>query len=132
MYRSGSGTTHCTNGIVIQKVPHGCENKPSDVDILNKIAKRDRKRPLDITPVEILPHSAGKRTSPGRVIINEGTYDFLIGSQDISIRKDFAWHRCRQPVDISLFQFKEEQQRIPGWTGFNRVVCKQDSPRKLL
>ena len=85
---------------------------------------------MDIAPVQILPYSAGKRTSPGRVVMNEGTLDFLIGIQDIPIRKDFAWRICRQPVDTSLFQFKEEQQRIPGWTGFNGIVCKQDIPRK--
>ena len=127
---SESGTTHCTNGIVIQKLPDGCENKASDIDIFKKIAKCDRKRSLDIAPIQILPYSAGKRTSPGRVVMNEGTLDFLIGIQDIPIRKDFAWRICRQPVDTSLFQFKEEQQRIPGWTGFNGIVCKQDIPRK--
>ena len=68
--------------------------------------------------------------SPGRVVMNEGTLDFLIGIQDIPIRKDFAWRICRKPVDISLFQFKEEQQRVPSWTGFNRIVCKQDISRK--
>ena len=62
--------------------------------------------------------------------MNEGTLDFLIGIQDIPIRKDFAWRICRQPVDTSLFQFKEEQQRIPRWIGFNGIVCKQDIPRK--
>ena len=87
-----------------------------------KNAKSDRKRSLDIAPVQILPYSAGKRTSPERAIMNEGTLDFLIGSQDIQIRKDFAWRLCRKPVDISLFQFKEDQQRILGWTGFNGGV----------
>ena len=129
---SGSGITHCTNGIVIQKVPDGSGNKSSDIDILNKIAKRDRKGSLDIAPVRILSYSAGKRTSPGRVIMNERTLDFLIGSQDIPIRKDYAWRLCRQPVDISMFQFKEEQQRIPGWTGLNGIVCKQDITRKSI
>ena len=62
--------------------------------------------------------------------MNEGTLDFLNGIQDIPIRKNFAWRICRQTVDISLFQFKVEQQRIPGWTGFNGIVCKQDIPRK--
>ena len=75
---SGSGTTHCRNGIVIQKIPDGCEHKPSDIDIFKKIRKRDRKRSLDIAPFQILPWSAGKRISPGRVIMNEGTLDFLI------------------------------------------------------
>ena len=31
-----------------------------------------------------------------------------------------------------MFQFKEEQQRIPGWTGLNGIVCKQDIPRKFI
>ena len=62
--------------------------------------------------------------------MNEGTLDFLTGIQDIPIRKDFVWRICRQPVDISWFRFKEEQHRIPGWTGFNRIMCKQDIPRK--
>ena len=34
---SGSWTTHCTNGIVIQKIPDGCENKASDIEILTKL-----------------------------------------------------------------------------------------------
>ena len=58
---SGSGTTHCTNGIVVPKVPDCCENKPSDIDILNKIAKRDSKRSLDRAPVQILPYSGDLR-----------------------------------------------------------------------
>ena len=127
---SGSGTTHCTNGFVTPKIQDGCKNKASDIGIFKKIAKRDRKRSLDIAPVQILPYSAGKRTSPGRVIMSEGTFNFLIGIQDIPIRKDFAWRICTQPFDISLFQFNVEQQRIPGWTGFNGIVCKQDIPRK--
>ena len=109
---------------------NGCENKPSDIDILSKIGKRDGKRSLDIAPVQILPYSAGKRTSPGRVIMNEGTVDSLTGIQNNTIRKGFAWRIYRQPVDTSLFQFKEEQQRIPGWARFNGIVCKQDIPRK--
>ena len=62
--------------------------------------------------------------------MNDGTLDFLIGIQDIPIRKDFAWRICRQPVDISLSQFKKEKQRTPGWTGFNGIVCNQDSRQK--
>ena len=115
---------------MIQKIADCCKNKASDIDIFKKIAKRDRKRSFDTAPVQILPYSAGKRISPGRVIMNEGTLYFLIGIQDIPIRKDFAWRICRQPVHISLFEFKEEQQRIPGRTGFNGIVCKQDIPRK--
>ena len=34
---SESGTTHCTNRIVIQKIPDGCENKASDIDIFKKL-----------------------------------------------------------------------------------------------
>ena len=48
-------------------------------DALNKVSKRDKKRSLDIAPVQILPFSSGKRTSPGKVAINEGTLDFLTG-----------------------------------------------------
>ena len=42
--------------------------------------------------------------------MNEGTLDFLIGIQDIPIRKDFAWRICREPVDISLFHFKNSKK----------------------
>ena len=56
---SGSGTTHCTNGIVIQIESDGCESKSSD--IVNKLAKRDSKSSLDIVPVQILPYSDGKK-----------------------------------------------------------------------
>ena len=74
-----------------QKIPDGCKNKDTDIDIFKKIAKRDRNRSLYMAPVQIPPYSAGKRTSLGGVTMNEGTLDFLNGIQDIPIRKSVAW-----------------------------------------
>ena len=63
----GKGTTHCTNGIVIQQQTHGCHLQPDE-----KEKKGSQKKQSFIAPqIDIERYVSGKRVSPQPVLLLE-------------------------------------------------------------
>lgn len=58
---SGQGTTHCTNGIVIQRQVAGCEPPPI-IRVQDKQSVRRRAFPVALSPVQ--EFNAGRRVGP--------------------------------------------------------------------
>ena len=56
---TGAGTTHCTNGIVIQRLSHNVA-----MPLPKAPSKTSRKRTLRPSPVELDHYSAGRRKGP--------------------------------------------------------------------
>lgn len=116
---SGKGTTHCTNGIVIQKKVDGCAPKPAQT-----VSTQNRgQRSTTLVPDFVLPYSAGKRVGPSRAVpvdveILEKTKQILCQRQAQHV--DFAWFLARLPLQETLFDADDHlYQTVPGWSAFN-------------
>ena len=90
---SGKGTTHCTNGIVIQRKVHGCNSKPGTSTSIQPPTRRKRRT---LTPVQvqgyITPYIPQKRKSPPAMKIDDGNLrnPDMINHRSAQI-KDFGW-----------------------------------------
>ncbi|KAK2561691.1 hypothetical protein P5673_015048 [Acropora cervicornis] len=113
---SGKGTTHCTNGIVIQRKPLTCAPPP---EMAAQELRPKRSRTLTYIPTDVLPFHSGPRQGPSPFDI--GVHDVITSNPDISAYArsiDFGWMLCRQPIEDNLFPFASDQsQVIPAWTG---------------
>ena len=88
---TGHGTTHCTNGILIQRsVPPGV-----DAESAPRIQQMKGKRKRSCSPQlrKLLPYNAGKRCGPGNMAIanQDLIYPKFPDSVDEARRKDTAW-----------------------------------------
>ena len=93
---TGHGTTHCTNGILIQRsVPPGV-----DATSAPRIQQMKGKRKRSFSPQlsKLLPYNAGERCGPGNMAI--ANQDLInpkfLDSVDEARRKDTAWCLLRQ------------------------------------
>ena len=96
---SGHGTTHCTNGIIIQRAvqPSGAAVFGPRAQTTSTVGKR--KRSYNPRPSRILPYIAGTRCSPGNMgISNEDLISpEFPDSVDKARWKDTAWFMLRSP-----------------------------------
>lgn len=113
--KSGHGTTHHTNGILIQ-LDH---QVPPSVPVTQSLP-RGQARALRPLPDNIVPLPSHSRTNP----------NFLIGTT------------LPDPVDllyVNVFEFvfamirNQEELPKPSWTGFNKLIRgNQSSPRSVI
>lgn len=114
---SGSGTTHCTNGIIVQR--QFCGPQLPQVCL-----PRTHCRRFDLE-IEIPPvYNASTRKGPPPFPLDG---DDLEACPEQAIRtvceiKDFAWLLAR----VSSVG-TDEPQVIPGWSGFNALSVDNDS-----
>lgn len=128
LFTPGKGTSHCTNGIVIQRKPLTCALPP---DIAAE-KPRSKNRSLTCISAELLPFHSGTRQGPSpfnmsvREIIE---LDPQTGAYARAI--DFGWMLCRQPIQDSLFAFASDRSQVmSAWTGFNIRLQKEHIPRE--
>ena len=125
----GKGTTHCTNGIVIQRKPLTCA---PPLEMAAQELRPKRSRTLTYIPTDVLPFHSGPRQGPSPFDI--GVHDVITSNPDVSAYArsiDFGWMLCRQPIEDNLFPFASDQsQVIPAWTGFNIKLRQEDVPRE--
>ncbi|KAL9951848.1 hypothetical protein ACROYT_G044583 [Oculina patagonica] len=127
---SGKGTTHCTNGIIVQRQVAWCEPPPS----LERQDRRRGRRTLQSVPSQVHQYNAGRRCGPGTY--EEQVVDFVKENADAHCSakvKDFAWFLSRLPLNEdgdTTDATVESQQSVPGWSGFNMVVNRNDVPCK--
>ncbi|XP_056090913.1 uncharacterized protein LOC130070521 [Rhinichthys klamathensis goyatoka] len=113
---SGKGTTHNTNGIIIQK--------PTSSDVLTSefvSLQKSRKRSLKTPPIQIDIFTRGKRAGPEcfRSRIEVGC-EICIPVQATARTMDSAY----------FFMKTQEVQRsvLPGWTGYNTLLQRGAIP----
>ena len=75
----GKGTTHCTNGIVIQRKPLTCTPPP---EMASHELRPKRSRTLTYIPTDVLPFHSGPRQ--GYSPFHIGVHDVITSSPDIS------------------------------------------------
>ena len=95
---SGIGTTHCTNGIVIQRSIDRCAEKPDGKEV-----NFSKKRTLEDLHIQILPYCAKKKSYPEAIPLTKAT---VKGSSDEignSKKNDFLWLICRLNISDSYF-----------------------------
>ena len=110
---SGLGTTHCTNGIIIQKECDWCEN----IDEASRNVSNGRKaRTLKLSSVNDLePFNVGKRFGPPSLsdVSVESNFEQM---QHNSIKRDFCFILSRMAFENSLFTFRDTEQSVSAWT----------------
>ena len=123
---TGKGTTHCTNGIVVQRKPHTCA-LPS-IAATNRVPSK--KRSVNFVASDVLHFISSSRQGPGQLNIDVNKLfqsQFSINSQLI----DFGWRLCRQSYLDGLFDVQTDQpQVIPAWSAFNTLLQDNKSLRE--
>ena len=119
---TGKGTTHCTNGIVVQRLPLTCA-PPPDIQVEEAHPK---KRTVTHIATDVIPYHSGRRQGPAALQINlNQVIQSIPETTQIARRIDFAWMLCRQPLEDSLFAVSTEHpQVIPAWTAFNIKIME--------
>lgn len=124
----GKGTTHCTNGIVIQRKPLTCALPPH----MTTDRPKQKRRSLNIIPSEVLPFHSGNRQGP--CPLNVPASEIMQSNKEITAYArviDFAWLLCRQQIEETIFNFEENQRQvIPAWTAFNMKLQEDAIPRE--
>ena len=121
---TGKGTTHNTNGIVVQSslsTDNIAEVASSDSPI---IYKKSKKRSLDPPPTDLVPYHGTIKKRPDAFGKDTLVHEVLEG-QVIAVQLDMAYLLCR------TIQAESNQTMPPSWTGFNTSICC-NIPKKSL
>ena len=98
--------THATNGIITQQIT-SANQKRSGQSI--KISKKQRS--MQVPQSDVMAFSIGIRKTP-TFISEQG--------REMAKKFDFAYVLVKMvPTDNNI---------LPGWTGFNTILCKDDIP----
>ena len=117
---SGHGTTHCTNGIVIQREVQSVQATP-EANPTNV-----RLRSLEPQPSHVEHYMSGTRQGPSidllkdRHLLPPSRADSLTAAQ----QNDTSWCILR----ITEADTGNNKQRVPGWTGFNSMLYSENAP----
>ncbi|CAG2186230.1 unnamed protein product [Mytilus edulis] len=124
---SGQGTTHCTNGIVIQTRPDWCENE----DEANQTPlQRSKNRSLKIVTEEQPVHIYSKTRVGPKTNFSKQTHNSFQSLSLVSRKKDFCFLLCRMSLLDNLFLLDiDVSQCIPTWTAFNIMTDHTNVPR---
>ena len=118
---SGHGTTHCTNGIIIQRAARPSAAAASGPLAQTISTRGERKRSCTPRPSRILPCIAGTRCNPRNMTISDEDQRSpeFSDSVDEARWKYTAWfiRRCRHDDGN-----EDAPQKVPGWSGFNAAV----------
>jgi hypothetical protein len=121
---TGEGTTHCTNGIIVQRV---CPEDAS-IEMPNEIQSvpNRHQRTILLLPSPEFKYNAGKRLRPLTINLRQeiqSTYDFPI---DIS-SADFSRLPCRTHERHT--EHYVDNLGTPGWSGFHSLTRKSEPVR---
>lgn len=134
---SGAGTTHCTNGIIIQRqlsarpfavaTPLPGSNSES---VPTTKSSRSRQRSIKAPPVKELAYNAGKRAGVP-LSLNAPASTSLEESEREKRAKntDLLWLLLRMSKKQSHFgRSVDAHQRVPAWSGFNASCVGATTP----
>ena len=125
--RTGAGTTHCTNEIVIQRSSRNCDVA---VPLPKGPSKPTRERTLHPSPVELDHYNAGRRKDGTSTEIDIAALDSaqcLSTHIAESMRRDMTWILCRLATEEEIetaLGTSQESQLVPSWTDFNIAVSR--------
>ena len=124
----GKGTTHCTNGIVLQRTPLTCALPPDTSNNQN----HSKNRSISCISTDVLPYHSGPRQGPDALQIDVTTIKQASPEiADYARVIDFGWILCRMPIENTLFSLAQNQRQvIPAWSGFNVLLRKDSIPRE--
>lgn len=119
---SGRGTTHNTNGIIIQN----CNTKPSSQEhcssiTVNPAVKRTRKRSMQPPEENLATYCGGKKDGP------------MPFAKDVSLSQSVYAPILQTPskVDMAYYITKFRSDKLlPSWTGFNQLLSRIQVPPK--
>ena len=115
-------TTHCTNGIVIQRKVQSCALPPS-MRAESRTPRR-RKRSLDSPLQVIVEYNAGKREGPRAITLPAGSVELASSTRGIG-ETDFMWLLARLlSSDSAALGQAECNQKTPSWTAFNAMISR--------
>lgn len=116
IFTTGKGTTHCTNGIVIQCKPLTCALPPGMTSVNHN---RSKNRSITCIPTDVLPYHSGPRRGPNSLNIDVSTVTQASPDAAAYARViDFGWMLCRQPIEDTLFSCRQSR---PGNTSMDRL-----------
>lgn len=130
--RTGANTTHCTNGIVVQRLP-AARLQPTLQDVYHPKQSHWHKRSV-VAPVtsEPQPYFTTSRVGPPRL-----PFDFCLVQSIVfpkcvqkALAIDFLWLSSRLPFTISPLFGKVGCQVVPSWTPFNSIFHQERIPRQ--
>ena len=120
---SGKGTTHCTNGIMIQPKVQGCQERP----LMATAEARSKHRAFKMPPIEINFFPSGKRLGPPPINLSEIELQRSTHILSPHSFKDNGWMLCRLNPSADIFTpNQEESQQIAAWTAFNVNISQDD------
>ena len=104
---SGTGTTHNTNGIIVQQISSDIQNVVEQSMKMKKTGKHS----LEPPPKNLLAYYSKQRTGPARstFLFNQEAIQTALQKDSISLDNAFCFSKLPQLNSITL----------PGWTGFN-------------
>ncbi|CAL1293796.1 unnamed protein product [Larinioides sclopetarius] len=114
---SGGGTTHCTNGIILQ-----WESTEEGNTILSEPFKRHRKRTLEPPSSEIVPLKNFKRSGPQNPI----SIDSILFSDKYGTCSQEPFKKIDSAFYLSKLN-EHAKIHMPGWTGFNTYLHNKKS-----
>lgn len=121
---TGSGTTHHTNGILIQSNVGEKESTTTPAISYSKINKRQRTLS---PPILSLPaHKNSMREGPKNLPINADVGNGL--AKSALLLKD-------KIIDFKFIAMKSQSKyshELPGWTGFNHSICFSSLPKSSI
>lgn len=125
---SGHGTTHNTNGIVIQHgnttasttdPPNASTTDPPNAFTTDVLEKRTRKRSLEPPLANLATYYGEKNEGPAPfaagISLEQSTYAMLLKNPE---KLDLAYHVTKFNVDRFL----------PSWTGYNQLLAQVEVP----
>ena len=122
---SGKGTTHCTNGTVIQRQTHGCHLQPDEKEKKGS----QKKRPFIASQIDTEGYVSGKQVGPQPVLLLEEDLKPQNAIFANFHKLDFGWLLSRLAFRADdIFKFSRSQQVIPSWIAFNATFVSSDDP----
>ena len=122
---SGTGTTHCTNGIAIQRsVAQTSPALPQDTGVRRQSTRR---RSIEPPPVVIPDFPTSARIGPQPLPSLDGGRGSLEVCGKLLLpysRVDFLWFLLRLIHSVSAAYGQCGQQVVPGWSGFMSIMNK--------
>ena len=94
----GKNTTHCTDGIVIQRKADSCQSLIIDYNNV-----KPKRRSFKAPPVPLVPYSEGKRVSPKAVALD--AEQLVLSKEELIVGKikDLLWLISRAAAEDTLF-----------------------------
>ena len=132
---TGLGTTHCTNGIIVQR-------SLPDLEVLmcrqSKSAEQSihsckRQRSIHVYSGDAFTYSGGRRCGPAVTSIEIPDQIFGVCRTPRSAEElAFVMARLSSTCSQIIRRDSDSPQTVPGWSGFNVILHEHDIPSRSI